>query len=114
MDTVPEQTAEQRAQEQPVNQPVAQPPTENLSRRTLLVLVLAFCIIALVSTLAMMYQFTAARGTPSIIINNGPSSAHAGFTIGHPDPAPSADATGFAAFTIRAPDEPVNDNPARR
>jgi len=77
-------------------------PPEALSRRTLLLLVLVCCVIALVSTLAMLALCTTARGPPAIITNTGPSSAHAAFTIGHPAP-PSSDATGVAAFTIRDP-----------
>ena len=102
MDTVPEQPATPPEQAQPV----ALPPPEDFPRHTILVLVLVFCVIALVSTLALMYLHTAVRGSPAIIMNNGPSSAHAGFTIGHPAPSPIAGATGFATFTIGKPTSP--------
>jgi hypothetical protein len=98
MDPLPELPAQ--------DQQAAQPPAEELPRRTLLILVIVFCIIALLSTLAVLYQFATARGSPTIITNTAPATGHASLTIGHPAPPPSSNATGVASFTIRGPTSP--------
>ena len=69
-------------------------------------LVMLSCVISLVGTVAMIYEFSTTHIAPRIIENNGASSAQAGFEIGGaPAPAtvkgPSTGgATGFATFRI--------------
>jgi hypothetical protein len=83
-------------------QPAAPEPMD-ISQRTLIVLVLLSCVISIVGTVAMIYEFSNARAAPLIIENGGASAAEAGFTINGqlPPQAPqSTGATGFATFQI--------------
>jgi type IV secretory pathway TrbF-like protein len=79
----------------------AQQPAD-ISKRTLIMLVLLSCIISLVGTVAMIYQFSVTSVAPTVIENDGAANAQAGFTInGHDAPAEGGvGATGFATFTI--------------
>jgi type IV secretory pathway TrbF-like protein len=76
---------------------------EDLSKKTLVALVLLSCIISLVGTIAMIYEFSTSQAAPLIIENEGKSNAEAGFTIGtaqEPQQSQQSGATGFATFAI--------------
>jgi type IV secretory pathway TrbF-like protein len=74
----------------------------DISKKTLIMLVMLSCIISLVGTVAMIYQFSTTQVAPTIIENNGASSAQAGFMIAVPEQPQSASvgANGFATFRI--------------
>jgi len=89
----------------PTPEQPAQPNDGDISKQTLVVLVILSCVISLVGVVAMVYQFSNARAATHIIENGGTSTAQVGLSIqGPPAPAPAREpvkSTGFASFEIQ-------------
>jgi len=83
--------------------PAQEPQSLDISKRTLIMLVMLSCVISLVGTVAMIYEFSTTHVAPTIIENNGAADAHAGFEIGAvpaPQQPSSTGASGFATFKV--------------
>jgi hypothetical protein len=79
--------------------PQAPAPEQDLSKRTLVILVLLSCLISLVGTLALFYELSHAGAAPNIPVVDGSSNAQAGFAIGAKE-VQQPKTTGFATLTI--------------